>query len=490
MMFNWYSVPSFAAMLFFVSLAAYVLRHSPRTPATLAAVGAQMTVAAYLFGQGMQANASTPTEWQAWARNLQWGAAVSPVLWYWLTVLLLGEQHSGEAQRYLRRTGYPLGVLLALTGLATCAAIYAGDSLYVWSHPLVIPAAQAAYYRFRLLPGPLYPAFGCFLLVATLGAGGNLWFGSRLALDDQRRRRFRWLLLSAALFLVGVALLAVTLWRSLDYPSLWLGHVALAVAMAVMASNVAAYGLLIKVEMILGDLLYFLSVLGGMVAAGAALFLVAGPGYSFHLLELFWYLVLLTVLSQALVNSGRRLLDRLFFQPDVQRLRTNLATVVGSAPLAPDLGALLATTQAEMAEVSEAHMLRLTEEALRRLNRPSALAQCGLLDRLPHSLTMARSNGGGVAPDSATPLERASLLRGLLSASIERLKPADRSAAAALQYQILREEYLLGLPNKQIVARHDLSESGFHRQRREAVAILASELWQQEQALARQAAHR
>lgn len=485
-MFNWYSAPTFAAMLLFMLLAAYVPTRSPRTPATFAAVGAQLTVAAYLFGQGMQANAVTFAEWQAWARNLQWGAALSPVLWYWLTALLLGEQQMMAAQRYLRRVGYPLGVLLGIAGLAACAAMYTGDSLYVWTRPLVAPTVQAAYYHFRVPPGPLYPAFGCFLLVATIGAGANLWFGSRLPLDDERRRRFRWLLLSAALFLVGVALLAATLWRSLDYRTLWLGHLTLAAAMAVMASNVAAYGLLIKVEVITGDLFYFLTVLGSLTLAGAALFLIAGPGYSFRLLELFWYLLLLTVLSQALVNSGRRLLDRLFFQPDVQRLRANLATVVRSAPLASDLGALLADAQAEMAEVSDDHMVRLTEEALRRLNRPSALAQCRLLGQIPHSLTLARSNDSGLALDIATPLEQASLLRGLLTTSIERLKPADRSSAAALQYQILREEYLLGLPNKQIVARHGLSESSFHRQRREAVAILALELWQREQTLARQ----
>lgn len=77
----------------------------------------------------------------------------------------------------------------------------------------------------------------------------------------------------------------------------------------------------------------------------------------------------------------------------------------------------------------------------------------------------------------------------MLVAAIERLRPADRdpatSAAGELQYQILREEYLLSLPNKQIVARHHISESTFHRNRREAIVILARELAKQEDLLTR-----
>jgi len=187
-MFNWYAIPAFAAMLLFVLLAAYVLTRTAWTPATVAAVSAQLTVAAYLFGQGMQANAATLAEWQAWARNLQWGAALSPALWYWLTALLLGEQQLPQAQRYVRRVAYPLGGMLAIASVATCLAMYAGDWLYIWSQPLAVPPAQATYYHFRVAPGPLYPAFAAFLLAATLGAGANLWIGCRLPLDAERRR--------------------------------------------------------------------------------------------------------------------------------------------------------------------------------------------------------------------------------------------------------------------------------------------------------------
>ena len=77
-MFNWYSVPTFAGMLLFWLLAAYIVTRSPRGPISLAAVAAQVATAAYLWGQGMQANVSTLDGWWPWARKLQWGATIAP----------------------------------------------------------------------------------------------------------------------------------------------------------------------------------------------------------------------------------------------------------------------------------------------------------------------------------------------------------------------------------------------------------------------------
>ena len=73
----------------------------------------------------------------------------------------------------------------------------------------------------------------------------------------------------------------------------------------------------------------------------------------------------------------------------------------------------------------------------------------------------------------------------MIARAIERLKPPDRTptlgAPEALQYYILREEYLLGMPNNQIMTRHSISEGTFHRNRRRAVAVLAQELAEEEE---------
>jgi hypothetical protein len=81
------------------------------------------------------------------------------------------------------------------------------------------------------------------------------------------------------------------------------------------------------------------------------------------------------------------------------------------------------------------------------------------------------------------------VLREALVEAIDGLKPADGDAAigspGGLQYNILREEYLQGLLNKQIMARHSLSEGTFHRNRRLAIWTVAQELQSREDRRAR-----
>jgi uncharacterized protein YuzE len=52
-MFTWATAPTFAVMLLFWLLAAYVVTRSPRGLVPLAAVGAAVAAAAYLLSQGM-----------------------------------------------------------------------------------------------------------------------------------------------------------------------------------------------------------------------------------------------------------------------------------------------------------------------------------------------------------------------------------------------------------------------------------------------------
>ena len=492
-MFNWYSAPTFAAMLLFWLLAAYVLTRSPRSPVSLAAVAAQVATAAYLWGQGMQANAPSLDEWQPWARNLQWGATIAPVCWYWLTVLLLREQEADAARRYRRRIGYPLGVLFAVASLILTVGIYVDDWLYLWSAPEIRPPDQATYVQFHAPAGPLYPVLVVLLAGTTIAAAVNVWLGWRLPLDPKRRHRFAGLLVSALLFIVGATSLGLANWLALAFWPTWLGHLILAASMVVMAWNVAAYSLLLQGQVIRTDFLYFLTALG-VIAVIYGLVFLSGAEYSFQLLRLMSLTLVVAILSHALIDVGRRVLDRLFFGREVQHLRSNLSSVVQSAALTPDIETVLNQAQSEIEEVSAEHLIRLTGEALRRLNNPAALARCGLINRLPNTLAAIRAGHGQPQPEArsgeATPLEQAQALREALAAAIERLKPPDtlptrRGAPVALQYNILREEYLLGVPNRQIMTRHSISESTFHRNRREAITILAGELSKQEDLLAR-----
>jgi hypothetical protein len=127
-------------------------------------------------------------------------------------------------------------------------------------------------------------------------------------------------------------------------------------------------------------------------------------------------------------------------------------------------------------------LVQLVSRALRCLNNPAALARAELADWIPATLDAATVDTLGRGSLDVSPLERAQAIRTILADAIERLRPPDSPyrVTGAVQYLILREEYLLGFLNKHIMARHDLSEGTFNRNRRDAVAVLAEDLYSRE----------
>jgi hypothetical protein len=126
---------------------------------------------------------------------------------------------------------------------------------------------------------------------------------------------------------------------------------------------------------------------------------------------------------------------------------------------------------------------RLVEQALRHLHEPATLARSELISPLSWTLAATRMQAGG-AEKQPTVLEQAQTLRAVLVAAVERLNPGGDGAVAplsrGLQYQILRDEYLQGMPTKQVIARLGIGEATFHRRRREAIRALADELREHE----------
>ena len=486
-MFNWASAPTFLAMLLFWGLAAYLLTRSPRSRISLLAAGAQVGTACYLLGSGLAANAISIEMVVAWLRSTQWGATIAPALWYWLTLVLLTEQEAPTRSRYVRRIGWPLGILVGAISALCTIATYVDDTLVAWSQVTPLPPAEVTYLAYEVPNGPLFSVFMALLALCTLGALVNITRAWRGSLDPARRHRLTWLLGSALLFLLGANLLGVVNFLTDGMVPTWVGHLLLAAAMAVMAWNVAAYSLLFRGQVIRTDFAYFVTGLVLVSLLYGLVCWVSGVSYSFAQLELFLLVLIVTILCYALVDVSRRVLDRFFFGHDVQQLRASMATVAQDAALSPGLGPLLAEVQEDLHEVSDTHLVRLTEQALRRLNQPAALARSPLFTELPHVLGMASSTNGSAS--NPTPLERARVLREVLVEAIEGLKPADGDVGigspGGLQYNILREEYLQGLLNKQIMARHSVSEGTFHRNRRQAIWTLAQELQGREERLAR-----
>ena len=131
--------------------------------------------------------------------------------------------------------------------------------------------------------------------------------------------------------------------------------------------------------------------------------------------------------------------------------------------------------------VNETEMVRLTEEALRELNNHFALAKCGLLERIPRTLTATRQAWGASRLPGATPFEQAQALHEVLVQAIERLKPVDdsRPGEQALLYHVLRDRYLEGKEIRQIEVRRSISERTVHRYTRQGREAIARELREQ-----------
>jgi len=128
------------------------------------------------------------------------------------------------------------------------------------------------------------------------------------------------------------------------------------------------------------------------------------------------------------------------------------------------------------------------EAALRCLDDPAKLASCGLHTKLPHTLAKAAGEAG-LLPANLTPLQLADLLGAVMRAHIEKLRqmPPNNIGRDAknLRYFVLHEEYVLSLPNVQIMTRYGTPEKTFFTRRREAITLLTAEVAAYESRLSR-----
>jgi hypothetical protein len=132
-------------------------------------------------------------------------------------------------------------------------------------------------------------------------------------------------------------------------------------------------------------------------------------------------------------------------------------------------------------EASYAQVVKATADALHKFGNPAALGECALADHLPATLKwQIEHHGGGVHTS------RHQALRALLVEAIDRLKA--REGEQTLYHAILHEEYVQGHPTARIMTRHAISESTFHRYRRDAIRAVALDLTSQEETLARSGA--
>jgi len=237
----------------------------------------------------------------------------------------------------------------------------------------------------------------------------------------------------------------------------------------------ARYGALVAGEQVLGDFVAYAATMLAILVVYGGLLLILAPSYGW--LERGLPLLLLVMTTHVVVNTRGDVLDRLFNAPLLGSLSGQLRDLGNRVVRQPDELSALADVRETVDQILRERApetdLRLpVEGALRHLNDLPTLAQHPLLVEAPW-LTEA----------SGTPLERAAQLRNALDLAIERLRPSGARPSPGssvvggwLHYLVLKEAYVDGRPNKQIMQRYALSEGTFHRARRRAIDALAGDV--------------
>ena len=215
---------------------------------------------------------------------------------------------------------------------------------------------------------------------------------------------------------------------------------------------------------------------------------MSGPGWKPFLNPIGLLILVVTAVLASVIKAAAPWSDRagwIVLWGVIAYAATMLISAIPQRAVRFESTRALAVSEPTLADAAERDLIPVTEEALRRLNDLAALATCSLIARIPLTLSARRDDD---SPAAGSPLEVARTLRTVMVDAIERLRPASTPGgapgeAAVLRYAILHEEYVLGRPNHQIMARHNVSESTFHRYRRVGTRALAAELARSEQLL-------
>lgn len=453
-----------------------------------------------------------------------WWSAVLPIV-AWLHFSHLIERQSLAAGQHREvRVWTPL-LLLAYAVAATIAVLGTLSDLFInYSEPVISADERYAY----LERGPLYPVQIAFLGLIATGALFNLtralirYRRSNEPGDRALTQQLRLLVGGAALFLVGALYISSRFsWN----PAITVlpGYLALFIALAGVSYGIANFGLLLQGKSIRRDFFYNLT---GIVLM-TVLYITLLSFSDVLSVRTVLVLVGLVVLTHTTVDSGRRVLDKLFFSQDEQTARAearDYATELGTAPVVPptllhmaeppassgqelrDPAALGLELPGELA--TEKAFKSVVRKALTGLKSPPQLAKSPLLTLklVEHRLVQT-----GLTDNR---LNRVAALRELLIEQIEGLRPRDDSSTHVGEswrfYNVLYYPYVRELSRKAALAEArrlhqerqrsgqrepgeleqvlvwlaDVDEDTFYKWQRRASDTIASILWEENQKVA------
>ena len=455
------------------ALALYVGSRAPFQRATLLATLAMLCLAIYLVGEGLGALSTDLTTWAGWLRRTWWAPGLALPAWLATTLALAADEGPEPWSSRVRRWFVPVTAVTLALGLAFGLVGSATTLVQDWTAPFVVDPDVALGVR-HVTRADWFTPFQLFALACIVWAAGNvviLWRASPPG--TPLRARFAWLTASAVMFVLGGAWIILA---SGDFYVVGLpGQMLLVVGMLILGWNMARYGALLSGEQVLSDFVAYSVAILAVVAVYGVVLVTLAPDYGW--LERGVPLLLLVMTTHVVVDTRGHVLDRVLYAPLLGTLRGQLRDLGNRVVRQPDEVTALADVRETVDQIlrersPETDWRVLVEGALRRLNDLPALSEHPLLLEMP-----------ALAEGSGTPLERASGLRNALEQAIERLRPAgarpspgSSAVGGWLHYLVLREAYVDGRPNKQIMQRYALSEGTFHRARRRAIDAVASDV--------------
>jgi hypothetical protein len=366
-----------------------------------------------------------------------------------------------------------LGIAFALLGTFT-------NSLFNYS---TLAPQLGSWRPFHLLPGPLSLPWHVYIIVYTalpIYLSPHL-FHAQENLSDYQKRRLRLLFRVAAFAFEGTACYAAVeaqFWRyEIELP-VWGVQVFYGVGVAALAVAALRYALFIPGRRLAHTSAYSLVATFGLAFIYSGILLLTEGPENVSPLTAF-LLVALVVSTHLLFDWGRALLDPLFFDPAVARVRRDLFEGVREVALASDLGSALEQIEERL---SRQRFTEIIRDALRSRGDPRTLADCA---RLLQSVAVERRACGMSERDHLlTDIDRGRVLWDLLVEAIECLRPPGKrtiTTRAWRRYLALRRGYVDGRPNRDVAWELNIGLRTLDRDRNAGADAVADIMWQTEE---------
>ena len=242
----------------------------------------------------------------AWLQG--WSVAPAIVFWHHATLLM----RPGKMNPW-RWTRVSIGYLIAIAAIEVQAftqimfSVEGGNPLYLNS----------------LRAGSLYSIFGIALVVLSTASIVNLARSARVAPTDTARRQL-WVLVAATAIagLAGPVSIVASWFNLFPVPMVVLSGL-LAISVAMIGFGVARYSALVEGRTMARDFIYNLVLI--LIITSIYLLAIRMLVLAYDAPRVILILVpILAIFTHSLMSIGYRVMDRLFYQQQTRRLRSNL----------------------------------------------------------------------------------------------------------------------------------------------------------------------